>query len=158
MTFATGGNCDCLAAGTKVWTDMGAMAIEAIRIGDRVLAQDPNTGELIYKPVLGTTIRPASQLVRIEAGQDSVTTSGGHLYWVAGDGWKKARELQSGDEIHSVRGSVRISRVEKAETAPTYNLIVADFHSYFVGHGLLFCHDNTVRTPTNAIVPGLTEH
>lgn len=149
---------DCLAAGTKVWTELGPMAIEEIRVGDRVLAQDPETGELAYKPVLGTTIRPAGRLVRINVGQDSVTTSGGHLYWVAGDGWKKARELTSGDEIHSVRGTVGISNVEKAELAPTYNLIVADFHSYFVGAGLIYCHDNTIREPTNSLVPGLNDY
>ena len=28
---------DCLAAGTKVWTDLGPLAIEEIQVGDRVL-------------------------------------------------------------------------------------------------------------------------
>lgn len=149
---------DCLAAGTKVWTELGPQSIEEIRVGDRVLAQDADTGELAYKPVLGTTIRPASRLVKINVGQSSITTSGGHLYWVAGEGWRKARELQSGDEIHSVRGTVRVSSVEKAELAPTYNLIVADFATYFVGDGLIFSHDNTIRQPTNALVPGLASY
>jgi hypothetical protein len=146
---------DCLAAGTKVWTEIGPLSIEEIRIGDRVLAQNPESGELAYKPVVGTTIRPASKLVRIHVGQSSITTSGGHLYWVAGEGWRKARQLQSGHEIHSVRGTVRVSSVESAEVAPTYNLIVADFPTYFVGEGLIFCHDNTVSQPTNSLVPGL---
>jgi len=149
---------DCLAAGTKVWTDLGAVAIEEIRVGDRVLSQDPETGELAYKPVIGTTIRPAGRLVRIEAGQDAITTSGGHLYWTSGNGWQKARDLASGAELHSVRGSVRISRVSKAELAPTYNVIVADFHTYFVGKGLVLCHDNTVSDPTDALVPGLSDY
>jgi hypothetical protein len=149
---------DCLAAGTKVWSEAGPLSIEEVRVGDRVLAQDPDTGELAYKPVLGTTIRPASQLVKIDVGQSGITTSGGHLYWVAGHGWRKARELKSGDEIHSVRGTVRVSKVEKAEFAPTYNLIVADFPTYFVGEGMIFCHDNTVHQPTNALVPGLASH
>ena len=34
---------------------------EEIRIGDRVLAQDVETGELAYKPVLQTTIRPPNR-------------------------------------------------------------------------------------------------
>ena len=150
--------CDCLAAGTKVWTDIGPLAIEQIQVGDRVLAQDAETGELAYKPVLGTTIRPASQLVRIEAGQDAITTSGGHLYWTSGSGWQKARKLESGGELHSVRGTVRISGVAEAEFAPTYNLIVADFHTYFVGSSLVLCHDNTISEPTNALVPGLSSY
>ena len=73
-------------------------------------------------------------------------------------GWQKARELDSGVELHTVRGSVRISRVEEAEFAPTYNLIVADFHSYFVGRSLVLCHDNTLRQPTDALVPGLSDY
>ncbi len=150
--------CDCLAAGTKVWTDQGRISIEEIQVGDQVLAQDPETGELAYKPVLGTTIRPASRLIRIEAGQDAITTSGGHLYWTSGSGWQKARDLKSGVELHGVRGSVRVSTVSQAELAPTYNLIVADFHSYFVGESLVMCHDNTVSEPTNALVPGLRDY
>ncbi|MCA9266850.1 MAG: hypothetical protein KDA41_00190, partial [Planctomycetales bacterium] len=93
--------CDCLAAGSQAWTDRGRLAIEEIRVGDLVLAQDPTSGELAYKPVLATTIRPASRLVRIDAGQDSVATSGGHLFWSSGAGWCKARELKSGGELHS---------------------------------------------------------
>jgi hypothetical protein len=57
-----------------------------------------------------------------------------------------------------VRGTVRVSNVEKAEFAPTYNLIVADFPTYFVGEGMIFCHDNTVHQPTNSLVPGLASH
>src|SRR5262249_30275623 len=43
---------ECFAAGTPVWTESGAQAIETIKIGDRVLAKDVETGELAYKPVL----------------------------------------------------------------------------------------------------------
>lgn len=148
---------DCLAAGTLVWTDAGMKRIEMIEVGDRVLSQDPDTGELAYKPVLQTTIRPASQLVRIQAGEHSVTTSGGHLFWVAGEGWQRSRKLSSGTELHRVNGTLRVSEVAPGPFEPTYNLIVADFHSYFVGEGMLLSHDNTIRRATNSVVPGLTE-
>jgi hypothetical protein len=55
---------------------------------------------------------------------------------------------------------VPIESIEKVEADPSwagysYNLIVADFNSYFVGdHGILV-HDNTPRSPTSALVPGL---
>ncbi len=77
------------------------------------------------------------------------------MFWVAGAGWMKARELLSGCELHGVTGTVRVSVTETADEAETYNLIVADFHSYFVGEDKLLCHDNTVRRPTKAKVPGL---
>ena len=36
-----------------------------------------------------------------------------------------------------------------------YNLIVADFDSYFVGDAAILVHDNTPRQPTAAVLPGL---
>ena len=47
----------CLAAGTPIWTDAGPVAVEKIKVGDQVLSQNPETGELAYKPVMHTTIR-----------------------------------------------------------------------------------------------------
>lgn len=149
---------DCLAAGTMVWTDRGTVAIEQVQVGDLVLAQDPETGELAYKPVLRTTVRPRGPLVRVRTVDGQVfETSGGHLFWVAGEGWIRARELESGMELHGVGGAARVSQTEDGPEVETYNLIVADFHTYFVGEGKLLCHDNTVRRPTDAVVPGLLQ-
>ncbi|NIP87408.1 MAG: hypothetical protein GTO03_18390 [Planctomycetales bacterium] len=154
---ASGGSgaLDCLAAGTPVWTDRGQKAIEEIVVGDRVLSQDPHTGELAYKPVLQTTVRPISPLVAVRLGDEQIETSGGHLFWVAGDGWVKSRLLKSGSAIHAVDGSVPVSVVETGTRAETYNLVVADYHTYFVGASRVLCHDNTIREPTDRVVPGL---
>jgi hypothetical protein len=146
---------DCLAAGTPVWTAKGSVAIEQVHIGDLVLSQDCETGELAYKPVLKTTIRPAGKLIKIEAGGEAFETSGGHLFWVAGEGWTKSRNLQSGQVLHTTAGPVHVSAVSEGSQAQTYNLVVADFSTYFVGNAKVLSHDNTVRTPTRALVPGL---
>jgi hypothetical protein len=148
---------DCLVAGTPVWTATGVVAIEQLRVGDMVLAQHPETGELAYKPVLRTTVRPEGKLIRVLAGGETIETSGGHLFWVAGEGWVKARKLKSGQELHGLRGAVRVSAVEEGNTGKTYNVEVAEFHSYFVGQEKVLCHDNTVKQPTAAILPGLVE-
>ncbi len=50
----------CFVAGTPVWTLTGPRPIESIQPGDRVLAQDPQTGELAFKMVQQTTIRPTT--------------------------------------------------------------------------------------------------
>lgn len=148
---------DCLAAGTAVWTATGPLAVEKVQVGDLVLSQDPESGELTFKPVLRTTIRPESTLVVINVGDETIRASAGHPFWVAGEGWVKARDLKSGMELHGLTGTVRISTAEKGSLQRTYNLIVADFNTYFVGSSKVLNHDNTLRQPTDAVVPGLLE-
>jgi hypothetical protein len=145
---------DCLAAGTTVWTLEGQKAIEKVQLGDQVLSQDPDTGELAYKPVLAMTVRPAGPLMRIDTGRSIIRTSGGHLFWQSGQGWAKARDLKAGATLHTAKNIVQVRQAERVESEPTYNLVVEDFHSYFVGDELILSHDNTIRQPTNATVPG----
>jgi len=52
---------ECFVAGTPVWTVSGPVAIEKIRVGDLVLSQALDTGELAFQPVLQTTQRPRSR-------------------------------------------------------------------------------------------------
>jgi len=151
------GGHSCFIAGTIVRAQTGLMPIETLQAGDRVLARDQDSGELSYKVVVRTTIRPASKLVRIEAGGDEITTTLGHPFWVDGHGWKMAKELTAGDRLHSLGGAVRIDKVEPAGEDKAYNLVVDDFNTYFVGQAGLLVHDNEFRKPTQAIVPGLVE-
>ena len=146
---------DCLAAGSQVWTATGPKAIERVRVGDLVLSQHPDSGELAYKPVVRTTVRPKGQLVRLFAGGEVFETSGGHLFWTSGEGWVKARELKPGMVLHGARRLAHVSRVEMGDEQETFNVVVADFHTYFVGQQRILSHDNTIRRPTNATVPGL---
>jgi hypothetical protein len=68
-----------------------------------------------------------------------------------------AKELTTGDLLHSLRGAVRIDNVETTGNERAYNLVVDGFNTYFVGQQGLLVHDNEFRKPTHAIVPGLTE-
>lgn len=151
----TFGNCTCFAAGTPVWTERGAIPIEQIAVGDRVLSQDVDTGELAYQPVLGTTVRPPAPQFRLATDSFTLQGTGGHPIWVNGQGWRLLRDLEPGMLLHGTAGAQPILDVAPAEDAEAYNLIVADFHTYFVGEGTILCHDNTPREPTNALVPGL---
>lgn len=66
-----------------------------------------------------------------------------------------ARHLVPGSRAHGVTGTAQIDTIEPAGKGPAYNLVVADFHTYFVGDAKILSHDNTIRRPTDAIVPGL---
>jgi hypothetical protein len=145
---------DCLAAGTPVWTDHGQVAIESICVGDLVLAQDLATGELAYKPVILTTTRPPSRLVRIDTADESIEVSGGHPLWVSGQGWVKARALEPAARLHCIDGTAHVAEWQTSYEAESYNIVVADFHTCFVGRSAILSHDNTVREPTEVAVPG----
>ncbi len=145
----------CFAAGTPVWTVDGPRPIERLQVGDLVLSQDPETGRLAYKPVLRATVGSAIELVNVVVGDDSFDCTGGHLFWVSGEGWVRARRLRPGALLHGVTGTVSVEAVEAGPTAETYNLVVADFHSYFVGRSKSLVHDVTPRRPTTTVVPGV---
>jgi hypothetical protein len=148
-------NTHCLVAGTLVWTAGGPMAVEQIQRGDLVLSQDVETGELAFKPVLRTVQTKRGPTVEFTAGRESIGCSGGHVFWVSGDGWKQASELESGMLLHAVDGGVPVRSLKAGEEAATYNLVVADFGTYFVGQQKILAHDYTLRSATNALVPGL---
>lgn len=146
----------CLIAGTPIWTDRGPVAVEKMQVGDRVLARDPVSGELAYKPVLRTTVRPRSALIHVSLPEETIVASGGHPFWVAGKGWVNARHLEPEMRIYTVSGTapVKSIKVEEEGQQPVYNLIAEDFHNYFAGNSHLLLHDITPREPTPGPVPG----
>ncbi len=148
--------CECFLPGTPVWTETGPEPIERIQVGDRVLAQNPDTGELAYKLVLQTTVRPDAATVRVGIEGEEIYATNGHPFWVAGEGWKMARRLESGMRLHTTSGSREITHLGEGPVWQAHNLLVADFPSFFVGNAKVLVHDNSVRQPTASVVPGVT--
>lgn len=149
----------CLVAGTPIWTERGLVSIETIQSGDRVLSKDVNSGELTYKPVLFTTVREPTPVQTFVVNDESITASYGHHFWVSGQGWTKMRELTANEPMHTATGMHRIQRVEdEGKSEKVYNLVVADFHTYFVGKSMVLSHDVMAPGLTNLKVPGLAAH
>ena len=119
-----GQSCSCFIAGTPVWTESGLTPIEQIQVGDRVLAQDVETGELAYKAVVATTRRAPKELVQLQTGAETLVSTGGHRYWVSGQGWVKARDLQPETWLHTATGNTAITGSETGPEAETHNLVV----------------------------------
>ncbi len=145
----------CLPAGTLTYTELGPKPIETIRIGDKVLSKDVETGELAYRVVLQTTVRRPQPLVKLSTATETIESTRGHHFWVSGKGWRMAREIQPGDRLHGVKGTVRITDVSTGDMAEVYNLVVDRANTYFVGESLVLSHDVTFPSPTNVKVPGL---
>ena len=115
-----------------------------------MLAQDVDSGELAYKPVLAVTIREPTPRIKIRLGSDTITATLGHPFWVAGQGWRMTKQLEVGSRLHTLSGAAPVEAIEKLPVDPSYdglayNLVVADFDNYFVGEKAILVHDNTPR-------------
>jgi hypothetical protein len=145
---------ECFAAGTPVATLTGPVPIEKLQVGDRVLSQNADTGELAYKLVLGATIRPPVETALVTTTHGTFRATRGHPFWIVGQGWRMAKELQIGDRLHCLQGSATVTAISVQPNEKVYNLSVADYGTYFVGEGQILVHDNTPRVPTRAALPG----
>ena len=101
-------------------------------------------------------MRKPKPLLRIGFRHGDVVSTRGHRFWQSGRGWVFAQDLAVGDLIHTTTGSVRVSAIEDAPREKTYNLVVDDFHTYFIGKDGLLVQDLLLPEPTNNVVPGLT--
>ncbi|PAY19378.1 hypothetical protein CKO51_10885 [Rhodopirellula sp. SM50] len=150
--------CECFPAGTLVHTETGKRAIEGIRPGDKVLSQDLETGELSYRLVLQTSIRPPSDTMQITVGGEQITATVGHPFWVVGRGWTMAKELNPGDRLREILRSTPIDVTEGGVDSEAHNLIVDQTHSYFVGDAGFLVHDNIIREASRSPLPGWNAH
>lgn len=146
----------CFVAGTPVSTLTGLRPIELVRPGDRVLAQDPQTGELAFKTVLLTTLRPTSPTRQLRIGGELIVATRGHRFWQVGRGWQMAKQLDAPATLHGIGGALPLESAEEGDDAEAYNLVVADSHTYFVGQNRILVHDNSAPKPLLGPVPGLT--
>ncbi|MGW1978880.1 RHS repeat-associated core domain-containing protein [Streptomyces sp. NPDC001889] len=158
---ATNATCEInsFVSGTLVlMADGSKKPIEKVKIGDRVLATDPKTGETRaqkvsatitgggYKQLVKITIReradgPASTALAVSGDgdkwvpQSSMTATEGHPYWVESLGrWVDAGELTPGQSLKTAFGTwVRIEAVDSwAAEQPVFNLTVNDTRTYYV--------------------------
>jgi hypothetical protein len=100
-------------------------------------------------------VRSGKQWRKFNLLDDTITASSGHPFWIAGQGWVKARDIGPSAHFHGAAGTTPLERSEPAGVGRVYNLIVADFHSYFVGKAMVLSHDITRRSPSAMLVPGL---
>lgn len=118
--------------------------IEDVRIGDEVLATDPETGQTAAREVTATIIGSGLKgLAKVIVDTDGehgdataqIIATGGHPFWNAlTRQWTNAEDLRSGDHIGTPSG-VQVAVVDiviyTAVTA-VRNLSVDDIHTYYV--------------------------
>ncbi|MFI8516877.1 polymorphic toxin-type HINT domain-containing protein [Streptomyces sp. NPDC085481] len=133
------------APGTLVVGEGGkAISIEDLKIGDKVLATDPQTGLTVEKDVTDViTGEGEKNLVKVTVDTDgqlgdeeaTVTATDGHPFWVSSSGkWVKATALTPGVWLRTSAGThVQVTAISRwTQRATVHNLTVADIHTYYV--------------------------
>ncbi|MDK9495229.1 ricin-type beta-trefoil lectin domain protein [Streptomyces katrae] len=131
--------CDSFTAGTLVLMADGTVKnIEDVKIGEEVIATDPQSGETASKTVTSEifTEDDKDYIELTVKGQDRpITTTTHHPFWSASDAsWVDAGELKPGATLRTDAGTtVGIASVHRYRAdQQTYNLTVSDLHTYYV--------------------------
>jgi RHS repeat-associated protein len=109
--------------------------ISEIKIGDQVLATDPENGERGARTVTALWIHNDT-LIDLKIDNGRLSTTEDHPFWNATDRqWQPAKVLDSGDRLLSAEGATIpvdgfIANSARYDTA--YNLTVDDLHTYYV--------------------------
>nr|BFD89532.1 hypothetical protein KitaXyl93_08920 [Kitasatospora sp. Xyl93] len=125
-------------AGTRVlMADGSARAIEAVQVGEEVVATDPTPGQTGPRRVSATIYTPDDRDftdLSLGAGK-SLTSTDHHPFWSENrKQWTDAADLRAGDELRDPAGQPqRIEGVRHWNTLQgAYNLTVDDLHTYYV--------------------------
>ncbi|MGW3028548.1 polymorphic toxin-type HINT domain-containing protein [Streptomyces sp. NPDC001221] len=112
-------------------------AIGDIRVGDRLLATDPDTRTSRVEPVTASFAHSTGHLVDITlSGAGRLTTTAGHRVYVVNAGWTFASDLRVGDLLRAADGSTRAvtGLRDRQGIAPqsVYDLTVDGLHTFYV--------------------------
>ncbi|MET9592031.1 polymorphic toxin-type HINT domain-containing protein [Streptomyces sp. NPDC006516] len=129
-------------SGTRVLLAGGATrAIEDIRIGDRVIATDPERSVTAARPVTNTITTEGDKdftrlTVTTDHGPATVTATDNHPFWLEGYGqrWKNAGDLRVGDTLRTPNGAGAAITEVRDQQGPqrTHDLTVIGLHTYYV--------------------------
>ncbi|MEV3987926.1 polymorphic toxin-type HINT domain-containing protein [Streptomyces sp. NPDC049837] len=137
------------APGTPVlMADGTRKPIEGVRVGEQVMATDPETGRTEGRAVSHLIVGEGRKSLRAltidtdgAAGDatGTITATDGHPFWVADrHAWVDAKDLKAGDRLRSPRGELQELLGVRAWTQSmrVHNLTVDGFHTYYVGAGI----------------------
>ncbi|MGW3625749.1 polymorphic toxin-type HINT domain-containing protein [Streptomyces sp. NPDC000880] len=125
-----------------------SVPIEAVRVGDRVVATDPANGVTALRRVTHTfTTYDDKHFTRLSTPVGAVTATDTHPFWLTDEQrWAQAGGIAAGDELRLPDGTplkvTAVSRYTQRQT--THDLAVSGVHAYYVGIGSAYAlvHNN----------------
>ena len=155
-----GTTCGCFVAGTQVLTPDGLVEIQSLDIGDIVIARHEVTGELAPQPITALIRPPSRRIWNLSVADDDgevalFQTTDDHPWHVSDENkFVPTRELNAGMELSTKDGrGVTIRSLEVSNfSAPTFNLTVANAHTFFVGEDGVWVHNSNPCRFNQAVV------
>ena len=116
--------------------DGSTKRIDEVKVGDLVLATDPESGETGLREVVATIIgEGVKHLVEIQTSDGKIIATDGHPFWLPDHKrWADAKELSVGSVLQTSVGTlVRVTEIAKRIAIERVrNLTVDDIHTYYV--------------------------
>ncbi|MFJ3505588.1 polymorphic toxin-type HINT domain-containing protein [Streptomyces sp. NPDC090135] len=149
----TGKKHSFLPATKVLLADGSTKKIEDTRVGDIVLATDPDTGETRAEKVLNVIVTEDDKdftelTVKTEAGETKIVATDTHPFWSASlNKWVKAGDIATGATLRQPTGpAVEVLSVRHyTKQQRTYDLTVSRIHTYYVlaGEASVLVHNST---------------
>ncbi|MET9677682.1 polymorphic toxin-type HINT domain-containing protein [Streptomyces sp. NPDC006482] len=155
-------NCNqCFLAGTDVlMADGTTKDIEKIKVGDEVIATDPDTGKHGVRKVTALIVTEDDKhfnelTIATPGGAAKLTATEEHPFWVVSENrWLDARSLKQGMTLRTASGAEVAVKSNRpyASHARTFNLTVDDLHTYYVLAGAtpVLVHNSNCKIDTIA--------
>lgn len=121
--------------------------IREVKVGDKVLATDPATGQTAARPVTKLIVHAGKHtMVDVHlADGTTITATDRHPFWDATTGqFTYAIDLHPGDQVRQTDGTpltVQTTRIYDADLT-AYNLTVDDIHTYYAGTTPVLVHNS----------------
>lgn len=144
--------CSFAGATLVLMADGTKKPIRDIRVGDQVVATDPETDEQVAKTVEHVW-KHEDTVTDLVVDGEVISTTEDHPFWNATDGeFQRADQLDTGDQVRAADGrlvSVSGLRLGTARTDVACNVEVEGIHTYHVGSAELLVHNACRDIPAN---------
>ncbi|WP_328884635.1 polymorphic toxin-type HINT domain-containing protein [Streptomyces sp. NBC_00299] len=134
-------DCKCFLAGTDIlMADGTTKDIEDVKLGDKVLATDPETGKSGAREVTATIVTDSDKhftelTIATDNGKEHLTATYEHPFWsVSEHEWVEAGDLEPGMTLRTDEGhTVEVTATRQyTDHVRTYNLTIESVHTYYV--------------------------
>lgn len=137
---------ECSFSGETVvlMADGSRKPIQDIRVGDLVVATDPETGEQAAKPVEHVFVHEDT-VIDLKVDGETITTTEDHPFWsVTEQKFQRADQLEPGETVLTATGQTLTTtglNPDSTRWTVAYNLAVQDIHTYHVGQSQTLVHN-----------------